>query len=423
MKADAVLLAAGTGERFGGAKQLAPLLGRPVLAHALEDLLSLAIVARIAIVVPTQGREAYARAVADVIDAGGPERIRWAEGGPTRRTSVSAGLAALSGANALPTVLVHDAARPYVSARVVEALLDVLTRGSGMLPNVDGVVPVLPEADTLRWRDRPGGPDRGLVLRVQTPQAFLRDRLEGAHAWGGRNPGIADAMTDDASLVEAWGGRIAQVAGDSRAEKITRPEDLALATARLRGTRERACPDRAGDLGGPQADTARTGLGLDHHRLATGRPLWLCGLEIPWEEGLVGHSDGDVALHALVNALLGAVGARDIGMFFPPGNPAFEGLGSAVMVATALGEVTARGFRPVHAQIVLTAERPRLSMYVPDMIRSVSRLLGLADAAAAVHATTGEGLLKDAIEAHAVVTVEPMDHQGIGRRCGLPDAN
>lgn len=401
MKLNAVLLAAGTGDRFGGPKQLAPLLGRPVLAHALSDILSLEAVAQVAIVVPPGTREAYEEAIGPAILARADRaRIRWADGGMTRRDSVLAGLRAISGAGPDSVVLVHDAARPYVSARVVDDLLAALGRRAGMEPEADGAVPVLPVADTLRWRDEPGGPDRASVLRVQTPQAFVLDRLEAAHAWGEHHPDVAASRTDDAGLVEAAGGRIAQVAGDARAEKITRPEDLAVAAVRLRGAPGRPTLDVGDRRGGD-----RTGFGLDHHRLAAGRPLWLCGIEVPADEGLEGHSDGDVALHAVINAMLGAIGAPDIGTFFPPDDPALAGIASATMTRKALREVTARGFEPIHAQVVLTAQRPRLKPHVPAMVQSLSRLLGLSETAVAVHATTGEGLFKGAIEAHAIVSV------------------
>lgn len=371
------MVAAGSGRRFGGAKQRAALLGRPLYLHSLCALAAHPAVERTVLAVPAGTEPAY-RAELRITDLG--DRVTVVAGGATRTDSVGRALAALAERGA-EAVLVHDAARPAAPAELVDALLAALEDGAA------GAVPTLEASDTLRWRDRPGGPPRDAVVRVGTPQAFRWDALRAAHAWAAER---GESATDDALLVEAGGGRIAMVGADSRIEKVTRPEDLAAAVVRLGG--------------GPVAPS-RTGMGLDHHRLAPGRALWLCGVRLEGGEGLSGHSDGDVALHALANAILGAAGERDIGHHFPPGEAATRGIASREIVALALERARERGLLAVHAQITLTAPRPRLGPHVEAMTAAVASMLGIPTTAVAVHATSGEGLVRDAIEAHAVVTM------------------
>ena len=371
-----MVVAAGKGTRFGAPKQRVPLLGRPLYLYGLDDLARHPSVVETVLAVPPGDEETY-RAELERFGLGA---VRVVAGAQTRTGSVHNALRAV-GAEA-EAILVHDAARPAAPPGVVDALLAAL-EGS------EAAVPVLPVADTLRWRSAPGGPDRDEVARVATPQAFRADVLRQAHAHAARR---GAAATDDALLVEAMGGRVAQVEGDPRAEKVTTRADLAAAAWRLSG-------------GGVGPDVPRTGIGLDHHRLAPGRALWLCGVEIPSEEGLMGHSDGDVALHALANAILGAAGERDIGVHFPPGDPSAAGMASVRIVEEALRRAAERGLRPVQAQVVITAPRPRLSPYVPGMEAALAALLSLEASAIAVHATSGEGLLADAMEAHAVAVL------------------
>jgi len=382
MRAAALVVAAGEGRRFGGAKQRAVLLGRPLYLHALGDLLRHPRVDTLVLAVPAGDEDRYR---GEVRGLPGGARVHVTSGGTTRTASVARALGALDGADPArrcDAVLVHDAARPAAPPDLVDRLLDALYAD-------EGAVPALPVQDTLRWRAEAGGPDRDRVVRVGTPQAFRRNALEAAH----RRAAAAGAeATDDATLVEAAGGRIALIDADARIEKVTWPADLAAAGARL-------SPDW------PWPPLPRTGLGLDHHRLAPGRPLWLCGVRVADDEGLVGHSDGDVALHAVANAVLAAAGERDIGTHLPPDDPTTAGMSSTRVLALALERAGARSLRPVQAQVVLTAPRPRLAPHVPAMVARLAILLGLAEGAVAVHATSGEGLIRDAIEAHALVSL------------------
>lgn len=380
-RAAAIVVAAGSGRRFGGPKQRAPLLGRPLYLHAVSALAGHPAVIRTVLAVPAGEESDYRREVAH---AGLEAAVRVVAGGATRTDSVRQALAALgSDGDAVEAVLVHDGARPAAPATLVDALLEALRAGAA------GAVPVLETSDTLRWRGRAGGPSRDEVARVGTPQAFRPDILRDAYV---RAAARGETASDDAILVEAVGGRIATVEADHRIEKVTRPEDLAAAAWRLAG---------AADL------PSRTGFGLDHHRLVAGRALWLCGVRIEGEEGLIGHSDGDVALHALANAVLGAAGDADIGRHLPPGDPATAGIASREIVALALARAAARGLGPIHAQVTLTAPRPHLGPHAEAMKASLARILGLATADVAVHATSGEGLMVDAIGAHAVATLGP----------------
>lgn len=370
-------MAAGQGTRFGAPKQRVPLLGRPLYMHGLRDLAAHPAVVEAVLVVPP-GEEALYRTE---LLAAGLGAVRVAPGGATRTASVRHGISAISDAD-VEAIVVHDAARPAAPAALVDSLLAALDHASCAVPS-------LPVADTLRWRHGPGGPDRSAVVRVATPQAFRAADLVRAHA---RAEACGDEATDDALLVEAVGGRVAIVPAVAAVEKVTTPADLAAAASRLAG--EAVAP-------GP----LRMGMGLDHHRLAVGRVLVLCGVPVPGDEGLEGHSDADVALHAVANAILGAAGERDIGVHWPDDAPGIAGMASAGIVTHALGLARAKGLRTVQAQVVLTAARPRLGPHVPAMVEALAALLGLGRDAVAVHATSAEGLLGDAIEAHALVVL------------------
>jgi 2-C-methyl-D-erythritol 4-phosphate cytidylyltransferase/2-C-methyl-D-erythritol 2,4-cyclodiphosphate synthase len=375
-----VVAAAGRGSRFGGPKQRALLLGRPLYAHALSDLLAHPAVEAAVLAVAAGEEEGFRRELAAY---GWERRVEVVAGGESRTASVRRALAALP-RDSLEAVLVHDAARPSAPADLVDALLAALS-------GAEGAVPLLPVADTLRWRQGRGGPARDEVGRVATPQAFRFQALLAAYE---RARAEGREATDDAQLVEAVGGRIAVVpTQDGRLEKVTRPEDIALAALRLAG---------------PEGLWPRVGVGLDHHRLVPGRALWLCGVHIPYAEGLEGHSDGDVALHALANAILGAAGERDIGTHLPPGDPATAGMASGRVLALALERVRLRGLGVVQAQVTITSPRPRLAPHVPAMVASLARALGLVEGRVAVHATSGEGLIADAMEAHAVAVLAPQ---------------
>ena len=376
MRFAAVIAAAGSGSRAGGAKQWRTLAGRPLLRWAAEGLAA-AGAEQLVAVVPA-GDEARAEAALS-----GLPGVRVVTGGLTRSESVQAGLRALS--NHPPeAVLVHDAARPFVRPAHVEALL-------AALDGAEGAVPVLAAADTLKRADAAGALStlpRDGVLRVQTPQAFRFRALADAYAaWSD-----AQAPTDDAAAVERAGGRVVAAPGDPMLMKLTYPEDFALAEA----------------LAG-QAREVRIGQGFDAHRFGPGDAVWLCGVEVAHAFGLVGHSDADVGLHALTDALLGAIGQADIGEHFPPSDPQWRGAPSALFVQHAAELVRAAGGRVVNADITLICEAPKIRPHREAMRAKVAELLELNVGKVSVKATTTEGMgftgRREGLMAQAIVSV------------------
>ena len=307
MQFAAVIVAAGSGSRAGGApKQWRMLKGRAIVRWSVDAFKAAG--ADPVVVVIGEGQEAEAERWLG--DAG----VVFATGGATRTASVRAGLAATGIA---PAIMIHDAARPLLSTAHVEALIAALA-------DADGALPALPVADTLK-RDTAGGlatVDREGLWRAQTPQAFRRAPLVEAY---GRWPDDAPA-TDDAAVVEAAGGRVVRVPGDPLLMKITHPEDFAMIERLAGGTR-----------------ITRVGQGLDAHRFGPGDGVWLCGVKIASDLTLIGHSDADAGLHALTDAILGAIGDGDIGDHFPPTDPQWKGASSDRFLLHAAKLVGARG--------------------------------------------------------------------------------
>ncbi|MFT3967607.1 MAG: 2-C-methyl-D-erythritol 2,4-cyclodiphosphate synthase, partial [Sphingobium sp.] len=307
-------------------------------------------------------------------------------GGAERRDSVRRAVAHLAALDNAPGhVLVHDSARPFVPAEVADRLLAALERGAA------AAMPVLPVADTLvhRQGDLAGDvvPRNGLH-RVQTPQAFRFNVLRAAHeAWDPHR-----VATDDAQMVRALGHGVMLVEGDQRLEKITMAEDFA----------------RIAALNGLGAEP-RTGTGYDVHRLVPGKPLWLCGLEIPHSHGLSGHSDADVAIHALVDAILGALSEGDIGQHFPPGDPQWKGAASHRFLEYARDRIAARGARLVHADVTILCEAPRIGPRRDAMRARLAEILSVPVERISVKATTTEGLgytgRREGIAAQAAATI------------------
>ncbi len=374
-----VIAAAGSGSRAGPgeAKQWRLLGGKPVLRWSVEALAAAG--AKTIVVAVAAGEEARTREV-----LAGVEPIQVVRGGATRAASVLAGLEALAPA-APPAVLIHDAARPFVTARHVQALL-------GALQGADGAVPVLAVADTLK-REVAGRalatvPRDGL-LRVQTPQAFRFDKLLEAYraAWTD-----AQAPTDDAAALERAGGRVVAAPGDPMLMKLTYAEDFAMAEA-------------LADL----RLTTRVGQGFDAHRFGPGDGVWLCGIKIAHDQALVGHSDADAGLHALTDALLGAIGAGDIGDHFPPSDPKWRGAPSDQFVRHALGLVRAAGGEVVNADVTLVCEAPKIKPHREAMRARIAEILELPIARVSVKATTTEGMgfpgRREGLAAQAVVAV------------------
>jgi 2-C-methyl-D-erythritol 4-phosphate cytidylyltransferase/2-C-methyl-D-erythritol 2,4-cyclodiphosphate synthase len=378
MAFSAIVVAAGSGLRAGPGEPKAwrMLGGRPIVRWSVEGLLS-AGADEVVVVV------AFDRL--PQIDAALEGLAGWraVTGGRTRAESVEAGLAAVTcGPDA--AVLIHDAARPFVTRSHVERLL-------GALETADGAVPALPVPDTLKR----GGDvveatvSRDGLWRAQTPQAFRFGRLMAAyHQWP-----ASEEPTDDASVIERAGGRVAMTAGDPMLMKLTYPEDFLMAE-QLAGARR----------------IVRTGQGIDAHRFGAGTEVWLCGVPIPHSHGLVGHSDADVGLHALTDAVLGAIGDGDIGDHFPPSDPKWKGASSDQFLVHAVQRVAAQGGQILNADVTLVCERPKIKPHREAMRRRVAELLGLPVQRVSVKATTTEGMgftgREEGLLAQAVVSVE-----------------
>lgn len=378
-KTVALLVAAGSGSRLGDGppKQYRRLGWQSVLAHALDGLHHPRIAETRVVIAPDQ-EPAFRRAVE------GRTLPSPIVGGATRQQSVRNGLEALAKeAEAIDAILIHDAARPFLPAPVVDRLLDALETHAG-------AVPVLPVSDTLaQGSDRLGEvlPRDGLV-RVQTPQTFRFAPLLAAHrSWSG--PATA---TDDAQIARAAGLDLACIPGDKRLEKLTYDEDFRHAERLLAGSM-----------------TSRTGLGFDVHAFGAGDQLWLGGVRIAHDRGLIGHSDADVALHAITDALLGAAGEGDIGDHFPPSDPQWRGASSARFVEHARKLIEARGGRIDHVDLTIICEAPRIGPYKPAMREAIAGLLRLSQAHVSIKATTTERLgftgRGEGIAAQAVATV------------------
>lgn len=360
-KTVALIVAAGSGTRAGGElpKQYARVAGKTVLAHAIDHLLHSAIDEVRAVIGPGQNA-LYQEAVA------GRELPPPFMGGETRQQSVRNGLEALSDAG-WERVLIHDAARPFLPSSVIDRLLQALEES-------DGAVPVLPVVDSLAAVTSEGlgdATDRDRLGRVQTPQAFNFDAILEAH----RRSGAEVGASDDAQVARAAGYKVATVSGDMMLEKLTFSEDFARAEQRLSGSL-----------------VTRTGLGFDVHALADGEELWLGGLLIPHHRGLKGHSDADVALHALTDALLGAVGAGDIGTHFPPTDPRWRGAPSSRFLEFARDLIEGHGGRIDHVDLTIICEAPKIGPHRAAMRDRIAALLQVPISRVSVKATTTERL-------------------------------
>jgi 2-C-methyl-D-erythritol 4-phosphate cytidylyltransferase/2-C-methyl-D-erythritol 2,4-cyclodiphosphate synthase len=378
MSFSAVIVAAGAGLRAGPGEPKAwrMLGGKPVVRWSVEGLLAAG--AQEAVVVVAHDRLAEAdEALA------GLEGWRAVTGGRTRADSVQAGLAALTaGRNQL--VLIHDAARPFVTRTHVDRLLAALALA-------DGAVPALPIPDTLKRGE--GLIDETVsregLWRAQTPQAFRLGKLKTAY----RRWPAHEEPTDDAAVIERAGGQVAMVPGDPMLMKLTYPEDFMLA--------EQLAASRR---------IVRMGLGIDAHRFGPGDVVWLCGIRIEHDLGLVGHSDADCGLHALTDAVLGAIGEGDIGEHFPPTDPRWKGASSDQFLSHAVRLVAAQGGRILNADVTLICERPKIRPHRDAMRQRLADLLGLPIHRVSVKATTTEGMgftgREEGLMAQAVVAVE-----------------
>lgn len=365
-----LVVAAGRGHRFGGdmPKQYRRLAGEPVLTHTLRALAAGAPGARLRAVIHRDDDALYAEAVARL-----PEGVRGridppTFGGATRQQSVRAGLEALDEARP-QIVLIHDAARPFSSKTLVEdAIASARAHGAA--------VPGLAATDTFKQIDADGvvvaTPPRAALRAVQTPQAFGYQLIRDAHR-DAAQAGVDD-LTDDAAVAEWAGHRVHVFAGDPGNMKITTADDLAAAEARLMP------PD------------IRIGQGYDVHAFGPGDRVWLGGVEIPHSHGLVGHSDADVLIHAVCDAIFGALADGDIGAHFPPSDPTWKGAASRLFLEHAVGLAKARGGVIAHIDATLVCERPKVGPHRDAIRASLAALMGLDVSRVAVKATTSEKL-------------------------------
>jgi len=362
----ALVVAAGRGQRFGGGrpKQYEPLAGRPLLAWSLAAFARHPGVAAVRAVIHPDDRPLYAEAAA------GLELLEPVAGGAERQESVLRGLESLASL-APERVLIHDGARPNPGSAVIDAVI-------GALRTSVAAIPALPVTDTLKRGAHGrilGTASRDGLYRAQTPQGFRYAEILAAHRRVAATAGSAAALTDDAAVAEAAGHAVALVPGLEENVKVTTREDLSRVERALVG-----------------AEELRVGNGFDVHRFGSGDRVWLCGVPVPHEHGLVGHSDADVGIHALVDAILGAIGKGDIGEHFPPSEEKWRGAPSRLFLEEACRLVNAVGGRLVNLDVTLICERPKLSPHRLAMRQRLSELTGLALDRVSVKATTTEGL-------------------------------
>lgn len=373
-----ILLAGGSGQRMGtqGNKTLISLCGEPALCRALRTLRRHC--DGVVLVIRAEDKDDIALALSQsdlTVE-------RWAEGGYDRQESVKNGLAAVP--EDCDIVLVHDGARALVDDETIENVIsDVRTYGTGVASTLvtDTIKQIHPD-ETVD-----STPNRALLRAVQTPQGFAYSLLARAHQE------ITHRCTDDAALVAELGVPIHLSRGNARNIKLTTPEDIALAEFYLG-----AMP--------------RIGHGYDAHRLVEERALILGGVNIPYEKGLLGHSDADVLLHAITDALLGAAALGDIGQHFPDRDPRYKGISSLILLKEAVKLLRAHGFAPLNIDATIIAQRPKLAAFIPQMRQNIADALGVDLSCVSVKATTTEGMGFEGegagISTHAVAMIAPL---------------
>ena len=356
MTTAAIIVAAGRGLRAGAGlpKQWRPLAGRPVVAHALAAFAGMA---RVLVIHPDD--RALAESVAD--------GALIVEGGATRAASVRAALEALAGSG-VTKVLIHDAARPTASP-------DLIARVVAALDHAKGAAPALPVTDAL-WTGADGRVtgtrDRNGLFRAQTPQGFAFDAILAAHR------AHAGEAADDVEVARAAGIDVVMVTGDEANQKLTFPGDFIRAEQALRMT------------GAPM--DVRMGNGYDVHAFCAGDGVWLCGIKVPHHKALLGHSDADVGMHALTDAIYGALAEGDIGQHFPPSDPQWKGADSQIFLKHAADLARTRGFTITSADVTLVCERPKIGPHAVAMRQALAAIMGVDVARVSVKATTSERL-------------------------------
>ena len=362
--AAAIIVAAGSGSRTGGEipKQYRMVAGKPMLRHSVEAFCAHPAFGTV-IVVLGAGHQSLAEAALKGLDG-----VILVEGGPERRDSVNNAIQYLDNIGHIGKTFIHDAARPFISSAVIDRLLATLTSS-------DGAVPARPVIDSLSRGNADGelteAIDRERLYRIQTPQAFRHDVISKAH----RNWNNAQVATDDARMAMAAGYIVNMVDGDERLAKFTFADDF----------------DREIGQSGMMQDV-RTGSGFDVHRLTAGEELWLCGVKIEHSMGLAGHSDADVALHALTDALLGAAALGDIGDHFPPSDARWKGASSDRFLAHAAALVRQAGFRISHLDVTIICEAPKIGPHKQAMQARIAEIAAVDRDRVSIKATTTEKL-------------------------------
>lgn len=388
MKTVAIIAAGGSGRRMRGAvsKQYLHVRGRPILARTLAVFEHSADIDEVILVVPGPDVQMVRERM---LAPGSMAKVRHIlAGGAQRQDSVRNGLAAVDGGTGI--VLIHDAARPFVSP-------DLISRMVQEARLYGAVTAGIAVTDTVKRVDADGWiletQDRSLLWMTQTPQAFRCDIIRKAYRKADEDRFYA---TDDAALVERIGVPVKMIAAGAENIKITTPEDLRMAEA-IAGRDEK------------EEALVKTGFGYDSHRLLDGRRLVLGGVEIPHDRGLSGHSDADVLVHAICDAVLGAIGAGDIGRHFPDRDPAYKDVSSLILLAQVRRIAAQRGYGIAHIDSTVVAEQPRLSEHIPAMALKLAEVLDIAGENISIKAKTNEGMgfvgRQEGIAAYAVATV------------------
>jgi 2-C-methyl-D-erythritol 4-phosphate cytidylyltransferase / 2-C-methyl-D-erythritol 2,4-cyclodiphosphate synthase len=382
----AVIVAAGQSTRFGGPKILTTIADVPVIIRTLRSIRAVPGWQSIVLVVNPEIRDS----VRDLVDREpGNREITIIEGGALRQDSVWAGIEAVGNVD---IVVIHDGARPLVSPHLIESTIMAVRDGA------DAAIAAVLVTDTLKRKSGKAIEtiDRTDLWRSQTPQAFRMTTLRTSLAEARRRD---LTLTDESMAIERTGGQVILVPGDEKNLKLTNPGDAHLMEAILHGDRKRV------------STAPRTGIGYDVHRLVPGRRLMLGGLEIPFDHGLDGHSDADVLLHAIADAILGACAQGDIGRHFPPSDAAYRDISSLVLLERVNEIVAAQGFRVVNIDATIIAEAPQIGPYAEQMQKMIGAALGVEFSAVSVKATTNEGLgfagRREGIAAMAIATVQP----------------
>lgn len=399
----AILAAGGTGSRMAAArpKQLLLLAGEPILVRSCRALLQVSSLAEIVVVAPAAYLEECQSVCRVFLCPQQMARLSFTPGGKTRQDSVRAGLARLSPDISL--ILVHDAARPLVTLDLVERCLDSAQHHGAAIAAL-AVTDTLKEVDAATDEIRTTL-DRSHLWQAQTPQVVRRDLLEQAF-----NKALQDDFqgTDEASLLEHVGMTVRVVTGSQKNLKITRPEDLVLAEALLE-------QDHRDENKQTRHRAMKIGHGFDVHRLVSGRKLILGGVEIDYHLGLAGHSDADVVSHALIDALLGALGLGDIGRHFPDSDPQYKGVNSLLLLEKVWELAKTRGLALANADITIVCQAPKLMPYLAGMQEKLARSCQAGPEQVNIKATTTEQMgytgRGEGIAAHAVILLE-VTHAG-----------